>query len=235
MMGSTTPQPPLVRRRVKPVRVIVVLCKAPLAGKAKTRMSPPLTMDEAALVAQHSLADTFGVARSCSAERFVAVFDGDPLGWVPDGWDVLPQRNGGLDVRLADAFDDVFQLVEKASTSEEGCSVVLVAMDTPQVSVVELDAAFEALDSGADSAIGFTEDGGYWTIALRSPDRRVFEGVAMSTDHTGADQLARLYTRGLSVSLLPHLRDLDSVHDVEAVVQSYPHLQLSNWWNNRGR
>jgi rSAM/selenodomain-associated transferase 1 len=211
------------------VRVIVVLSKAPLPGKAKTRMSPPLTLEEAALVARLALADTFQVAGSCSADRHVAVFDGDPVGWVPDGWDVVGQRDGGLDSRLADAFDDVFSLVGP------GHLVVLIAMDTPQVDVVDLDSAFDALEAGADSVLGFTDDGGYWTIGLRVPDRRIFEGVPMSTDHTGADQLARLHSLGHHLSLLPSFRDLDSVEDVVLVAQSHPHLQISSWWNTRAR
>ena len=47
-----------------------------------------------------------------------------------------------------------------------------------------------------DAVLGLATDGGWWAIGLRHADPRVFVGVPMSTDHTGADQLARLRSLG---------------------------------------
>ena len=89
---------------------------------------------------------------------------------------------------------------------------VVVAMETPHA-VARLGAAFDALRRGVD-AIGLAVDGGYWVIALANADRRVFEGIPMSTSHTGLRQLARLHSLGRSVHLLPAARDLDNYDDL---------------------
>ena len=96
-------------------------------------------------------------------------------------------------------------------------------MDTPQVTRKLLaDAASELARPGTDAVIGLADDGGYWAIGLRLPDRRVFEDVPMSSSHTGAAQLARLRDLGLATALLPRLRDVDTFDDALAVAADAP-------------
>jgi uncharacterized protein len=208
-------------------RSVIVISKAPRAGFVKTRMCPPLTHGQAAQLATAALADTFAAAAAATADRRVAVFEGDPNGVVPPGWEVVPQRTGGLDVRLADAFEDV---LDTGATQSAGCAV-LIAMDTPQVSSQQLEDAFAALTTH-DAVIGMTDDGGYWIIGLNEPCRKVFEGVPMSQSTTGQAQLDRLTGLGLTVAVTDSLRDLDTVADVAIVAEAFPGLQLSAWWRS---
>ncbi len=206
----------------------MVISKAPIAGRVKTRMCPPLTFDQAASLAAAALRDTVAACEATAQEqgtcRLVAVFEGDPAGWIPTTWDVVPQRTGGLDERLADAFEDV--LVD----DEVG---VLVAMDTPQATPDQIRQALDALDTH-DAVLGFTEDGGYWIVGLRVPNRHAFAGVPMSTDHTGADQLKRLQSLGMNVAIVEPMRDLDTVADIAWVAKTYTHLQVADWWQMEG-
>lgn len=55
----------------------------------------------------------------------------------------------------------------------------------------------------------------------------MFADIPMSTDGTGAAQLARLHALGLSVGLLPHLRDVDTPDDASAVAAAHPGLGFS--------
>ena len=65
-------------------------------------------------------------------------------------------------------------------------------------------AAVETLgDRMTDAVLGPALDGGWWGIGLRRPDPRVFDGVEMSTEHTHAQQLARLTALGLRTYALP--------------------------------
>jgi rSAM/selenodomain-associated transferase 1 len=200
--------------------VVMVICKQPVAGRVKTRMCPPLSEVQAADLAAAALVDTFAACSAVSASRYVAVCDGDPSGWVPSNWFVVAQRTGGLDVRLADAFEDVLL---------DGEAGVLVAMDTPQATAEQIDSALQLLSSH-DAVIGLTEDGGYWLIGLAAANRLVFEGVPMSTDHTGAKQVDRLQELGLSFAVVERLRDLDEIDDVAVVADQFPNLQISKWW-----
>jgi rSAM/selenodomain-associated transferase 1 len=190
---------------------LVVIAKAPVPGRVKTRLCPPCTPVQAAELAEAALSDTLAAAAATPATRRVCVLDGDPGPWLPHGFDVLPQRGGGLDERLASAFEDV------------GGPAFLVGMDTPQVTPAHLADGLAALRSPwCDAVLGLAPDGGYWAIGLRRADRSLFEGVPMSTAHTGAAQRARLLEAGLRVHELPEQRDVDTIADARAVAAMAP-------------
>lgn len=195
---------------------LTVIAKAPVPGRVKTRLVPPLTAEQAAQIAAACLRDTFeavaAVARRHDDVRTVALVDGDPHGWVPTGFELRDQRGDGLGERLANGFADL------------GPGVI-IGMDTPSVGPL-LDGALTSIRAGHD-AIGMTFDGGYWGIALAEPDPAVFDGVEMSTDHTGTDQLARLRRLGRNVTVLPSAPDLDTFDDIAPLVAELPGSHLA--------
>ena len=189
---------------------VLVIAKAPVPGRVKTRLVPPCTPEQAAELAEAALADTLdAVAASGLAARRVLVLDGTPGSWLPDGFGVIPQRGIGLAARLAAAFEDA------------GGPAFLVGMDTPQLTPALLDAGLAALAS-ADAAFGPALDGGYWGIGLRRADPAAFRGVPMSADDTGAVQRARLAELELCTTVLPALRDVDTIADACAVAAEAP-------------
>lgn len=192
----------------------IVLAKAPVPGRVKTRLCPTLSPVEAAAVAEAALADTLDAVARCGADRLVVALDGAPGPWLPAGFEVVPQRGDGLDERLAAAWADV------------GCRGVQVGMDTPQLQPEDLDDALACLDRH-DAALGLAEDGGWWALALRRPDARCFLGVPMSDATTGDHQRRRLLGLGLRVGALRSLRDIDTVVDLAAVTAASPHLRTS--------
>jgi uncharacterized protein len=192
------------------VSTLLVLAKAPVPGRVKTRLCPPCTPDEAAGLAAAALADTLAAAaRSRRATRRVLVLDGPGGPWIPAGFEVVSQAGGGLAERLAAAF------------AGAGGPAFLVGMDTPQVTPALLDAGLAALER-ADAALGPALDGGYWGIGLRRPQPGAFEAVPMSTPATGSRQRARLAQLGLRTALLPPLRDVDTIADAELVAGQAP-------------
>jgi rSAM/selenodomain-associated transferase 1 len=186
---------------------VLVMAKAPVAGRVKTRLCPPCTPAEAAAIAEAALADTLDAVAACGAGRRIVALDGAPGPWLPPGFEVVPQVGGGLDRRLAAAW------------SAAGGAGVQIGMDTPQVTPALLDCALASLDE-TSAALGLAVDGGWWAIGLRRPDPRVFVGVPMSTEATGSAQHARLRSLALSVTMLPALVDLDTVADIHAVTES---------------
>jgi rSAM/selenodomain-associated transferase 1 len=204
---------------------LIVIAKAPVAGRSKTRLCPPCTPQQAADLAEAALADTLHAVLATPAGRRVLVLEGTPGAWLPDGFEVLPQRGDGLDERLAAAFADV------AGSDAPGPldpPALLVGMDTPQVTPGMLADAAAALHApGVDAVLGHAPDGGYWAIGLRVQDPRLFVGVPMSTESTGYDQEARLREHGLSVALLPELRDVDRIQDAHAVAALVPESRFA--------
>ncbi|MGW3409651.1 TIGR04282 family arsenosugar biosynthesis glycosyltransferase [Streptomyces sp. NPDC000888] len=185
---------------------LLVIAKEPRPGRVKTRLTPPFTPREAALLAEAALVDTLRTVAATPASRHVLVLDGAPGRWLPPGFDVVPQCAGGLDERLAAAF--------------AGCEgpTLLIGMDTPQVTPELLTVDF----ADCDAYFGPAEDGGFWALGLASPDPELLRGVPMSTPTTGAVQRDRLTAAGLRVRELPALRDVDTAADAEAVAAAAP-------------
>ena len=194
---------------------LLVIAKAPVPGRVKTRLTPPCTPEQAARIAAAAIADTLAAVAAVQRDaRRIVVLDGEPGPWIPDGFDVIAQRGAGLAERLAAAFADA------------GGPAFLVGMDTPQVTPELLAAGLDAVRDG-DAAFGAALDGGYWGIGLREPDARVFEDVPMSEDNTGAVQRARLAILGLQTAVLPPLRDIDTIEDARAVAREAPDGRLA--------
>jgi uncharacterized protein len=194
---------------------VAVIAKAPVPGRVKTRLCPPCTPEQAARLAAASLADVLAAAARAGAGRRVVVLDGEPDGVVPPGFEVVPQRGGGLDERLAGAFDDI------------GGPALVVGMDTPQVRPEQIAAGVRALDAGAPSVLGGAEDGGYWCIGLQGPCPPALLGVPMSVAHTGAAQRERLVGLGLPPHELDALLDVDDIASARAVAAAAPHTRFA--------
>jgi len=188
---------------------LIVIAKAPVAGRVKTRLCPPCTPAQAARLARAALADTLAACDAAAVGRRVLALDGEPDGLLPPGWEVVAQRGDGLAERLAHAFADV------------GGPACLIGMDTPQVTADQLSAALAAL-LRADAVFGPAHDGGFWAIGLREPDAAVFAQVPMSRDDTGAVQRARLEQLGLRTIDLPPLLDFDDIAAARAVAAHAP-------------
>jgi uncharacterized protein len=188
---------------------LIVIAKAPVAGRVKTRLCPPCTPAQAAALAQAALADTLAAVAAVPARRRLLALEGAPGCWLPGGFEVVPQPAGGLGARLADAF------------ARADGPAFLVGMDTPQLTP-ELLAHAAAQLRGADATLGLAADGGYWGIGLREPRGDAFADVPMSTDRTGEAQRDRLHALGLRVGDLLVLRDVDTFADAMAVAQEVP-------------
>ena len=164
---------------------VVVIAKEPVPGRVKTRLTPPFTPGEAAALAEAALADTLTAVADTTVARRVLALDGTPGRWLPSGFDVIGQRGAGLDERIAWALADARVTLP--------LPVVLIGMDTPQVTPGLLAAAAEPLVSRtADATFGMAEDGGFWLLGLREVDPALILGVPMSQPDTGPRQLARL-------------------------------------------
>ncbi|MED7925211.1 TIGR04282 family arsenosugar biosynthesis glycosyltransferase [Nonomuraea sp. LP-02] len=192
---------------------LLVIAKEPVPGRVKTRLTPPFSPEQAAVLAEAALRDSLRAVAATPAAQRVLALDGLPGSWLPQGLVVIPQRGEGLDERLAAAFSDAHRL--------RPGPVVLIGMDTPQVTPALLEEAGAALTEH-DAVYGPAADGGFWLLGLRRPDPALLLGVPMSRPDTGKLQLDRLERAGLSVRLLPELTDVDTAADAATVAGQAP-------------
>jgi uncharacterized protein len=183
---------------------IMVMAKAPVAGRVKTRLCPPCTPQQAADVAAAALADTLDTVTATATGTRVLVVHGDHP--APPGWLTHPQRGRDLGERLAHAFADAGDR-----------DTLLVGMDTPQLTPDRLAEALRLL-ADHDAVLGPAVDGGWWGLGLRDPRHaEVLAAIATSTPRTGAETAAALRGRGLRLALLPKLSDVDTITDAGMV------------------
>jgi glycosyltransferase A (GT-A) superfamily protein (DUF2064 family) len=188
---------------------VLVMAKAPEAGRVKTRLCPPCTFEEAARIAGAALVDTLEVVGRCGADRTVLALDGEPGAWLPPGVEVVAQLGTTFAERLEAAW----------STMDGPC--LQIGMDTPQVSATLLDDGLDRVHRGR-AVLGPASDGGWWALGLPRPVPLLFRDVRMSTPTTGASQIRALRTRGLEPELLAELRDIDTIDDAAAVAATIP-------------
>jgi glycosyltransferase A (GT-A) superfamily protein (DUF2064 family) len=187
-------------------RQLLLIAKAPVPGRVKTRLCPPCTPEQAARVAAAALADTIAVLTATPAGRRTIVLSGRYR--RPPGWHLVLQEGDGLAHRLSNAFVD---------TALPGTASVLVGMDTPQLTPARLDALTNGLqESGA--VLGPAEDGGWWGLALRDPSHATaLRDVPMSTPDTAQWTVKALRERGVRIGYGPVLRDVDTAADAWTV------------------
>ncbi len=192
---------------------VVVMAKACLPGRVKTRLSPPYSPADAARIAAASLADTLAFVAGLPVQRRILAFDGERAPAIA-GFEVIAQPGGGLDVRIAAALDVCDQ------------PALVIGMDTPQLRVGHVRPALAGLERddrvASDAWLGPATDGGFWALAIRRPRSDLVRGVPMSRADTGARQRERLEDAGLRVEALPTLTDLDDASSLAAVLAHSP-------------
>ena len=207
----------------------LVVAKAPVAGRVKTRLGAEVGDAVAAELAAAALLDTLAACREAFgpegcllalAGDLADAVRGDELVRALDGWGVGPQRGSTFAERLVNAHLDV----------PPGGPVVQVGMDTPQLCAATLHAAAAALE-GHDAVLGPAEDGGWWVLGLRQPAGSVLlHDVPMSTPTTYDDTRSALERAGLEVGVTATLRDVDTVADAEAVARDWPDRRFARAW-----
>lgn len=192
----------------------LVVAKAPVPGRVKTRLGAQVGMEAAARLAAAALLDTIAACRSAFAECHLAL-DGDldeavrsgALRRSLAGWTVHPQRGDGLGQRLAHAHAD----------AAGAGPTVQVGMDTPQLTVADLHAVADAASDGA-AVLGPATDGGWWVLALSDPSAAaVLAGVPMSRPDTFASTREALTSAGQSVRVGHELSDVDTADEAARV------------------
>jgi uncharacterized protein len=195
---------------------MAVMAKAPRPGKVKTRLSPPLTPDQASALNICFIRDTTeNIQQVTEASNSAGLVAYTPIGeesafdgLLPAGFHLLAQRGDSFGERLLYACEDLF-----------ACgfgSVCLIDSDSPTMPHDALLQAVERLSRAGDRMVlGASDDGGYYLIGLKRPHHRVFEQIDWSTERVFAQTLERAQEIGLATELLATWYDVDDAATLE--------------------
>lgn len=188
-------------------RSLAIFAKTPVPGLVKTRLSPPLSPHQGAELYRCMLLDTIARVQLLNADTIV-FYEGDGDFFrraVPDAT-LIRQHGGGLGTRLELAFD---QLAELGYDSR-----VVIGSDAPDLPLAYLEEAFALLEGGSDTVFGPASDGGYYLVAVRGGQGRIFEEIPWSSERVLEASLKQAQASGLSSALLPPWYDVDSYEDL---------------------
>ena len=197
-----------------------IMTKLPEAGKVKTRLTPPLTPEEAAelnrcflrdLGNSISLAGTEMSARgggvytpAVAAAAYEAI--------LPSGFFLIPQRGNDFGERLVFAMEDLFKVGFE--------SVCLINSDSPTVPAASFAEAAAVLARPGDRVVlGPAGDGGYYLIGLKQLHRRLFTDIDWSTERVFEQTMARANEIGVAVHQLPSGYDVDDGATLQRLCQ----------------
>jgi rSAM/selenodomain-associated transferase 1 len=195
---------------------LAVMAKAPRPGKVKTRLSPPLTPDQASALNICFIRDTTENIQqvtevSNSAGLVVYTPVGDEAAFdnlLPRGFLLIGQRGDGFGERLQRACEDLFACGFSA--------VCLIDSDSPTMPQAALLQAVEWLSRPGDRVVlGGSDDGGYYLIGAKRMHHRLFEQIDWSTDRVFAQTQERAREIGLDSALLPAWYDVDDAATLE--------------------
>lgn len=210
--------------------VILVVAKAPVPGRAKTRLTPPAVPEEAAAIAAAGLLDTLDAAAGTGLPTVVA-WTGETSAAVRceevrtalAGTTLVEQRGDGFAERLVAAHADTGRMFP-------GEPILQIGMDTPQVSPDLLSESMTRLlrADSPEAVLGMANDGGWWALGITRPRQaEALRDIPMSTKDTGSRTMSALRQRGTRPEMLPTLSDVDTMVDAEAVAATIPRSRFA--------
>ena len=159
---------------------LIVIAKAPVPGRSEDAAVAAVHAGRGGALAEAALRRHARRGPGDAGRPARARARGPGRRWLPRRLEVIAQRGGGLDERLASAFEDV------------GGPALLVGMDTPQVTPASSPQACVRLGAGTDAVLGPAPDGGYWAHRPAGAATRAASRRADEHRDTCRAQLARL-------------------------------------------
>lgn len=185
---------------------LIIFAKAPLMGRAKTRLAADIGVVHAQRLYR---AMTGKVLRTVQSPKWTTCLAVTPQAWlgrVPEwaGTAQYAQTSGSLSPRLMQAF------------SRRGPTIV-IGTDCPQIRITDINEAFKALRSHS-AVFAPADDGGFWLIGLSGPAKaNTFDNVRWSTVHALSDVEENISGK---MHYLRTLTDIDNADDLRQVRQT---------------
>lgn len=200
-------------------RAVAVMLKSPDSGAVKTRLTPPISSEDAAGLYRCFIKDTFAGISSIgdSIDTFAAFV---PAGAeraikkiVPDNARLILQEGKDLGERLSGVFERLFDL---------GYSkIVIIGSDSPDIPVAYIEDAFAQLAvAGSRLVLGPASDGGYYLIGMNSFMPAPFIGIPWSKASVLEATIKAAKSSSIAITLLRRWHDIDEVDDLAILIDN---------------
>ncbi|MFQ5344730.1 MAG: TIGR04282 family arsenosugar biosynthesis glycosyltransferase [Mariprofundus sp.] len=195
--------------RIDGVRVIV-MCKAPVPGRVKTRLMSRYSAGQAARLHMDMAIAVIERAKRMFNDVVVAADDPGHAFFAGFGLPVTNQGPGDLGERMNRQIRGAF--------ADDVRAVLLLGTDSPHMPESRLVAATDALEH-VDVVLGPAEDGGYDLIGMNRP-LSIFDGIVWSSDQVLHRTVENIQDQRLVVQQLDTGFDIDFPEDIERARQA---------------
>ncbi len=199
--------------------VIALFAKQPIPGQVKTRLTPPLSPEQACQLYRIALQEM--VERLLAAELPLVICYAGRRDWFSEAFPGLPlfeQAGDGLGVRMSNAVQALF--------AAGAGPVLLAGSDSPDLPVPLVDEALVQLLT-TDVVTVPCRDGGYAIVGLRRPTTELFAEIPWSTSQVLEATRQRSQLLGLTYHETEFWHDLDEVADLQQLVARSPESQTA--------
>jgi rSAM/selenodomain-associated transferase 1 len=201
--------------RISPQSCILFFVKHPVKGEVKRRLAAELGETIAAELYTCFILDMLATLDTCEALCMICFYPGGAgkkfHDWLGARYHYLPQEGKDLGERMKNGFIKAFGMTYE--------HVILIGSDIPDLPRSLLKEAIRALKNN-DAVLGPAHDGGYYLIGFRKSSfiPEVFDKMKWGENSVLSRTLNRLNQRGCRVHLLPAWHDVDTPHDIMALL-----------------
>lgn len=191
-----------------------VFVKEPVPGQVKTRLTPPLTAEQAAGLYRSALHET--VERLQAADYEVVLFYTGREDYFANAFPQLPlirQSDGDLGARMTAALERFHR--------NRPAAAALIGSDSPDLPLAQIDAAFAALNT-YDVVTIPASDGGYVLVGSSRHLPQVFREIDWSTDKVLAQTRQRVESAGITYSEQGGWEDVDDIASLQRLLIRSP-------------
>ena len=194
-----------------PDAVLMIFCKAPIAGQVKTRLTSELTAKQAMQVHIELTQRTLQLAtlsHLCPVQLWcMPTTEHSFFTSASQTYHVMLQQQQGVDLgaRMSNAFCLALESYSRA---------LIIGCDCPSLTSQDLEEALIALDQGNCCVLAPAEDGGYVLIGLKQPHPELFDNMPWGTGLVYEQTCSRLKQNNLRYHALKQQWDLDTPEDL---------------------
>ncbi len=191
---------------------LILFVKYPFHGQVKTRLANSLGQITAARIYKHLVTGLLAGLETAPVNLKIFFTPADTehkfRKWLGNNYSYAEQAGEHLGERMKNAFARVFK--------ESFKNAVLIGSDVPDLRADLINRAFTALNKH-DVVIGPSVDGGYYLIGFGADTfvPQAFEGITWGSNKVLEQTFAVLNQHKVNTALLPHLRDVDTLEDLQ--------------------
>lgn len=208
--------------------LLVVMAKEPVAGRVKTRLSPPLSPTEAAGLYRCLLEDRLMEMKALEGIDLALAYTPE---YTEKSFSTLVPKNFKLFYQYGENLGDKLINIFRDNLAKGYEAVSVIDSDTPDLTRFIMLKSFDVLFScHADVVFGPCIDGGYYLVGMKNNHPEIFKNIPWSRRNVLSVSLQKAEQLGLSVGLLPQHNDIDTHEDLFRFYRRYQDRALEYDW-----